>query len=112
VNAKRDMALIRDKAVAASEFAVWWGRRIAASVVGAERRPYLIYHCDFVPVNLLRGDQRPFADADCIANFAMGRTKPVQNFGFIVRNIDTRNSSRENVPTDSNRVQCGKLFER
>jgi hypothetical protein len=62
-------------------------------------------------VNLLSGEQRPIADADCIANSAMRRIQPLQHFDFIVRNVDTWNSLRKSVTTDPDRAQRGKLFE-
>ncbi len=102
VNAKRDAALICDQAVAAGEFAA---HRAAATTIDDG---------DLVSVNLLSGEQRPVADADCIANFAMGGVEPLQHFGFVMprrRGVDTGNSLRENVATDSKRAQRGKLFE-
>src|SRR5437899_10600517 len=99
VNAQRDAALVCNDAVAARELAA---HRAAATA---------IYNCDLVSVDLLRAEQRPVADADCIANFAMRRFKTLQYFGFIGRNIDARNSLREKVATNSNRAQRRKLFE-
>jgi hypothetical protein len=37
--------------------------------------------------------------------------KPLQHFGFIMRNVDVGNSLRENLTTDFDRAQRGKLFE-
>src|SRR5207245_896819 len=65
VNAQGNAALIGDNAVAAGEFAA---HRAAAT--GIDNR-------DFVPVNLFGGEKRPIADADCIANFAMGGVEPL-----------------------------------
>src|SRR4029077_6600295 len=42
----------------------------------------------------------------------MREIEPLQHFGFVVRNIDAVDSLRENVATDSNRTQRGKLLER
>src|SRR6059036_1061387 len=98
VNTQHDPALIGDDAVAAREIAA---HRAAATA---------IYNCDFVSVDLLRGEQWPIADANCVANFAMRGFKPLQYFGFIGRNVDARNSLREKVATNSNRAQRRKLF--
>ena len=65
VNAERDAALIRNKAVAAWEFAV---HRAAAT-------PINDYY--FVSVNLLSGGQRPIPDSDCVTNFAMRGIEPL-----------------------------------
>ena len=74
INAERDPALICNKPVATGEFLV---RRDAAlwHPVGAARRPYLIDNCNLVSVNLLGGEQRPIAHADCATNFTMSRLK-------------------------------------
>jgi hypothetical protein len=42
----------------------------------------------------------------------MRRGKPPHCFGFVVRNVDAANSLRENMATDCNRAQRGKLLER
>ncbi len=99
VNAERDAPLIGDDAVAAGEFCAG---RVGAlrRPDAAARRPYL-NNCDFVPVNLFGGKERPIADADCVANFVMRGVEPLQHFRFIMRNLDAGNSLGENVTTDS-----------
>src|SRR5437899_5432570 len=37
--------------------------------------------------------------------------EPLQHFGFVMRDVDARNSMRENVAADSDSAQRGKLFE-
>src|SRR5262245_4146474 len=99
VNAEHDTALIGNDAVAAWKFTA---HRAVATAID---------DCDFVSVNLLSGEKRPIAYADCVTNFAMRRFEPLQYFGFIMRNVDARNSLRESVTTKANRGQRGKLLE-
>src|SRR6266567_9349210 len=98
VNAQCDTALIGDNAVAAGEFPISFHDCVDA--------------CDFITVNLLGGEQRPIADSNCVANFEMGRFQSLQCFRFIMRNMDARNSSRENVATHCEHIQRRKLLER
>jgi len=65
VNAQHDSTLIGDDAIAAAEFAA---HRAAATIID---------NSDLVSVNLLSGKQRPIADADCVANFAMRGVEPI-----------------------------------
>ena len=65
VNPQRDATLIGDDAVAAGEFAA---HRAAATTID---------NCDFVAVNLFGGKERPIADADCVADFAMRGIEPL-----------------------------------
>ena len=99
VNAEGDTALIRDYTVAAGEFAA---HRAAATAIS---------NGDFISVHLLSREQWPVADANCISNFAMGGIEPFQHFGFVMQNVDTGNSLRENVTTDFNRAQRRKLLK-
>ena len=68
VDAERDTALIRDDAIAAGEFT-------------AHRATH---DCDLIPVDLLSGEQRPFAHADCVANSSMGGVESLQDLGFVM----------------------------
>jgi hypothetical protein len=99
VNAQCDTPLICDEAVAAAKFTA---HRTVATAID---------HCDLISVSLFGGEQRPIADADRVADFAMRGLEPLQHLGFIMRNIDAQNSLRENVTTDSKRAQRGKLVE-
>jgi hypothetical protein len=64
VNAERDTALIGDDAIATGKFAA---HRAAATAID---------HGDIVFVDLLSGEQRPVADVNCVANFAMRGIEP------------------------------------
>src|SRR5438132_10142246 len=100
VNAEHDTTLITDDAIAA------WKMFVLAAATACK-----IDNCDFISMNLLGREQRPVADADCIANSAMRRIQPLQHFDFIMRYIDAWNSLRKSVTTDSDRAQRRKLFE-
>ena len=65
VNSQPDAALVCDDAIAAGKFAA---HRAAAAAID---------NCDFVSVNLFRGEQRPVTDPDRIANFAMCGVEPL-----------------------------------
>ena|SRR6266480_1309836 len=98
VNSKRDTALIRNDAIATGEFFVTFHWRIN--------------QCDFVPVNLFGGKQRPIAESSGIANALMGFFKPRQCFRFIVRDVDPRDPLRKNVTTVRQLCQGSELFNR
>ena len=91
VNAERDFFLVRNQSVATGEFFV-------------ARRPK-IDHCDFVAVNLLRGQQRPIDYPNLAARFAMSGVESFQHFGFVVRNIDAGNSLDKGVAAN---LDCGE----
>src|SRR5437870_6582361 len=65
VNTQRDTAFIRHNAVAAGETSIFAADTAAATAAATA------CNCDFVSVNLFGGEQRPVADADCIADFVM-----------------------------------------
>ena len=70
VNTKRDAALICDNAVAAGKFAAINSAEDSGRYRAFDNR-------NLVSVNLLRGEQRPIADPDRIANFAMCGIEPL-----------------------------------
>jgi hypothetical protein len=100
VNAEHDPLLISDDAIAAGEFTAH--KAVAIT----------IDHCDFISMNLLGGEYRPIASADCMPNFPVRRIEPLQHFDFIMRHVDAWNSLRKSVTTDSDRAKRGKLLER
>jgi hypothetical protein len=63
-------------------------------------------------VDLLRSEQWPVAETGRFPNLLMSSCEPLQHFGFIAGNVNPRDSLRENVTTDSNRVERWKLFKR
>src|SRR2546425_9093651 len=99
VNAKGNAALVGDNTVAAGEFAA---HRAAATALN---------NSNFVSVNLFGGEQRPIRHADCVANFTVRGIEPHQYFGFVMRDVDSRNSMRENVAADSDCAQRGKFLK-
>jgi len=79
--------LIGDNGVVGREFAA---HRAAATAID---------DCNFISVDLLCGEQRPFAKAGCVADFLMCGIEPLEYFGLFVGNVDAGNSLRENVTT-------------
>jgi hypothetical protein len=92
VNAECDAALISNDAIAGWEFA---GHRAAATAID---------YSDVVTMDLLGGEERPIIKASGLANFLMGGIKPLEYLGFLGRDVDSRNSLRENVTTDLDRA--------
>jgi hypothetical protein len=97
VNAHRDPGLICNESIAPGEMFV--------------RIDRCIDNCNLVSVNLLGGEQPPTADANCVANFAMSCLKSPECLGFAMRNIDAWDSSREDVSTNSARIDRGELLD-
>ena len=72
----------------------------------------MIDNRDLVAVNLLRSQQWPISHSDFVAHFAMNRVEAFQDFGFVVRNIDPRNSLDKAVAANLNRGERRKKFNR
>jgi hypothetical protein len=104
VNAERDTALIGDDAIARREF---------TAINSAEDSGHYsaVDKSNVVSMDLFCGEQRPIPKAGCVANFPMCGIEQLQHFGFIVGDVDAGNSLDENMTTDFDRVQRGKLFE-
>jgi len=68
VNAQRDTVLIGDNAVTAGKMFIFAADTAAPTICKIDDR-------DLVPVNLFGRKQRPIADADSVANFALRRCR-------------------------------------
>jgi len=98
MNAEQNFPLIRDKTVAPGEMPVRVHWRIDSG--------------DFVAVNLFCGKQRPTFNTNCASNVSMRGFESSQCFGFIVQNIDARDSPDESVPANAARFKRCKLLDR
>ena len=98
MNAERDPSLIRDHPVAAGEFLIIRNR--------------LCNNRDFVPVNLLRGKQRPVCHSNFAPSFAMNDLQRLQSFGFVMGNIDPGNAFDKCVTTNVDRRYRREKFDR
>jgi len=98
MNTKCDLFLTRDDSVATGEFFV--------------ARDGLIDDRDFVAVNLLGGEKRPFRHSDLISHFTMNSIEALQCLRFVMGNIDSGNSLDESVTTKFDRLKRWKIFDR
>jgi hypothetical protein len=105
INAECDAALIRDDAITDGEF-------VAIRSAGDSGRYSAIDYGNVVTVDLFGGEQRPIAEAGCVANFPMYSIQSLEYLSLLRRDLDAGDSLRENVTTDFDRTQRRKLFER
>jgi hypothetical protein len=98
MNTERDLFLIRDDPIATGEFFV--------------ARDRLIDDRDFISVDLLGGEQRPIRHSNFSTRLAMNSIKPLQRFGFVMGNIDARDSLNQRVTAKRDCLKCRKIFDR
>ena len=63
-------------------------------------------------MDLFGRKQWPIDYADRATDFRVRNVQSLEHLGFIVRDVDPRNSTRKNVATGFDRTERGKLLER